>query len=129
MKILVISYSLPPNGGAEKVAWDIAKEYSKKYEVNMIVFGKNNSSKIIDGIKINFFKLQNRSFLYYLFIGKFKILKKVNEINPDIIHSHSPTIFSYVIRKLSYKKIITFHHSELEKYNWNIKRKNRHLLL
>lgn len=122
MKILIIAYSLPPAGGAEKVAWDIAKQYSTNNEVYFLTFGKSFSKDIIEGINIIFLKRKKRSFLYYLTIGKHEIYNRVKEIKPDLIHAHALTIIAYSLRKYAAKKIITFHHSEILNYKWN---KNR----
>ena len=118
MKILILSHILPPAGGAEKVAWDISNEYAKEHEVHLFVMGETDSVKVLNSINVYFFKSGEHNLKYYLSIGRLKIKKVAKKINPDLIHAHAPTIFAFILRKYTCKKIITFHHSEKKRYNW-----------
>ena len=52
MKILVISNSLPPSGGSEGVAWELAKSYSSHSKSAILVFSKDRSQYLREGVKI-----------------------------------------------------------------------------
>lgn len=119
MKILILSYSLPPRGGAEKIAWDLACNYSLEHEVHMFVFGNQSRSFKKNNINIHSFKFHDNSLRFYLTKGKNYIINKVNFISPDLIHAHSPTIFAYLLRKIKTKKILTLHNSEFNMYSYS----------
>ena len=68
MKILITASSLPLNlnsvmvpGGAEKVAWDLAKSLAIRHKVSVITFGKEHLFKQIDNIDVYFLKLENHN--------------------------------------------------------------------
>ncbi len=124
MKILITVSSLPLNlnsvmipGGAEKVAWDLAKSLAISHKVSVIAFGKEHLFKEIDNIDVYFLKLENHNLWYYLTYGRKKILRIVNKINPDVINSHMHNIITFVLRFQKAKKILTLHNSQFEFYN------------
>lgn len=123
MKVLILSIVLPPAGGAEKVAWDIAGEYAKNHEVHIFVMGKSDEVITKKNITIHFFEQKVHTLRYYLTIGKKKIKKRAKKINPDLIHAHAPTIFAYILRNWECSNIISFHNSEINKYNYNFFRR------
>ena len=41
MKALILSNVLPPAGGAEKVAWEVARACTRHNETHLLVFGNN----------------------------------------------------------------------------------------
>ena len=123
MTILVLANSLPPSGGAEKVAWDLSNIYSLKHKVHIFVFSDRFYVDTFKNIKIHHFKIHKNSLRYYLSLGKKLILKKANDINPDLIHAHSATIFAFLLRKSKSKKILTLHNSEFFNYNYSFFKK------
>jgi glycosyltransferase involved in cell wall biosynthesis len=129
MKILIISSDLPPAGGAEKVAWDLAKSLAKSNKVFIITFGKENSFKRIDNVDVYFFKNVNHNLWYYMTLGRGHILKIVNKINPDVINSHMHNIITFVLRFNKAKKILTLHNSKYEFYNKSKAQKLKHTLI
>ena len=69
MTILVLANSLPPSGGAEKVAWDLSNIYSLKHKVHIFVFSDRS---MLTHLKISnhHFKIHKNSLRYYLSLGK-----------------------------------------------------------
>ncbi len=124
MKILYIVNSLPPAGGAEKVAWDIANQASNYYEVHILTFHNKNKEDVPQNIKIHYLKNTDNNLRYYLFKGRKIVLDLIKEITPDVIHAHAPTVLAHIARNVKGpKKIMTYHHSYLSMYKWPIFRK------
>jgi glycosyltransferase involved in cell wall biosynthesis len=120
MRLLILTHSLPPSGGAQKVAWELAKESAKKYETHIITYGKIKEKIIIDNVTVHFLPQVKHSLRFYLTTGKKEIIKLYREISPDIINAHGITVFSHVLRKQKrVKKIATFHHSYPQCYQWS----------
>jgi len=129
MRILITTSDLPPAGGAEKVAWDLAKSLSKKNEVFVLTFGKKNSFEMIDNIGVYFIRRTNHGLWYYMTLGRIDILRIYNKIQPDVIHSHMHSIITFVLRFKKANKILTLHNSKFEFYNKTIIQKLKHNLI
>lgn len=117
MKILIITSSLPPSGGAEKVAWDLAVSLSLSCEVSILTFGESNSFTKNENLNIYTIKLRKHNLWYYMTIGRKSILDIIEKIKPDVINSHMFNIITYIVRFNNSKKILTFHNSKFEYYN------------
>ena len=129
MKIITVVDSIPPIcGGSQNVAWDLSLAFSSRgHEVHIITFGEKTDYFTRDGLFVHRIKEPKRTHLYFLGKGYYKIINIVKEINPDIIHSHSPTILAYSLRKIQIRKVLTMHNSKYEDYNFSLymKLKNR----
>jgi glycosyltransferase involved in cell wall biosynthesis len=120
MKLLILTHSLPPSGGAQKVAWELAKESAKKHETHIITYGIKREQKIIENVTVHFLPQMKHSLRFYLTAGKNEIIKLYQDISPTTINAHGITVFSHVLRKQKgVKKIATFHHSYPQCYQWN----------
>lgn len=128
MKILILTSSLPPSGGAEKVAWDLATKFSKNHDVHVITFGDKRCKANYDKITVHFIKNRKHNFWYYLIFGRKEVYKILNEINPDIINSHMYSIIAYLSRNWSCMKILTLHNSQYKHYNKTLMQKIKHKL-
>ena len=131
MKILVISNSLPPSGGSEGVAWELAKSYSSHSKSAILVFSKDRSQYLREGVKIYTLPTVKNSFLYYYTFGRKEIKKILNNYKPDLIHIHNfPNILSYVSLYYDGFKLLTLHNSPYSDYNrsYYFKYKERFLL-
>ncbi|NJK85303.1 MAG: hypothetical protein HC906_04385 [Bacteroidales bacterium] len=75
MKILILSYHLSSAGGAEVVAWELARHLAinSEKEVFFFCFGIKNRSFVQENIHITEFKEYKRNHIYYLFLvsGKY----------------------------------------------------------
>jgi glycosyltransferase involved in cell wall biosynthesis len=118
-RLLILAYSLPPAGGAEKVAWELAIRCVNRYETHLFVFSDVKLSKVINGVTVHFFPKRDNPLRYYLTFGRRSIIDLYNHISPDVIHAHGNTVFSHILRKQkAVRKIATFHHSYPVNYNW-----------
>ena len=106
MKFMQILY--PGLGGTSTVAFSIIdsqKKVKKKIKNDLIFYGvekltKNNLEYCKKNkINFSFFKKKN------LISDNFKIYKKIKLIKPDIILSHSNSIFGLIFYKIINKKI------------------------
>ena len=126
MKILIITSSLPPSGGAEKVAWDLALSLKNNNEVHVITFGSEDTIKNIEGITVYFLKQRSHGLWYYLTIGRKRILNITNQIKPDIINAHMHSVVAFILRFYPEKKVLTLHNSQYEHYNKTFIQKFKH---
>jgi glycosyltransferase involved in cell wall biosynthesis len=130
MKVLILSNVLPPAGGAEKVAWEVAKVCSTHYETHILCFGNKRNSEIIDNVHVHYLPERGHTFRYYLTKGRKEILDIFQKIKPDVIHAHGNTVFAHVLRKLkNVNKIITYHHSYMHCYKWKKTRRFKFMYL
>lgn len=126
MRILIITSSLPPSGGAENVAWETAVKLSRDNEVSVLTFGHSNDRIMLDNVSVHILKLRSHLLWYYMTFGRGQITKVVNLVKPDVIHSHMHSIITFVLRFQKGRKILTLHNSEFEKYNTTIIQKLKH---
>ena len=120
MKILIITSSLPPSGGAEQLAWELALSLAKNHSVSVITFADTESVRKINNVEVFSLKNVKHNLWYYMTFGRLKILKLINLINPDVVNSHMHNIITFVLRFYDAKKILTLHNSKFEFYNYNI---------
>lgn len=136
MRILITVSNIPIQynaftipGGAEKVAWDLAKSLSKKNEVFILTFGEKDSFKMIENIGVYFIKNVNHGLWYYMTLGRIDILRIYNKIKPDVIHSHMHSIITFTLRFKRANKILTLHNSKYEHYHKTKIQKLKHNLI
>ena len=108
---MLLVNSIPPcSGGAEHVAWDHAKSMAiRGHQVHVLTFGEKTKSYRDQGVYVHLLKRKKHSYRYYLTIGSDIVTQVYNRIKPDIIHSHVPGAFGYILRKKPCKKILTMH--------------------
>lgn len=97
MKKRVVYINVVCNGSTGKIMCDIAKYASKEGYETYCFYGRGNGRKDINCIKIG----NKFSILFHVFLGRIgfnghgsyfatkKLIKKLKEINPDIIHLHN----------------------------------------
>ena len=122
MRILLVTLSLPPAGGAEKITWDLALTLANKHDVFLLIPGDNEKIYNRNGVVIIECPIQHCNY-YYIFITPLYMKRLIEFINPDVIHSHIPTIFSFIFNRMTIKKIVTLHNSEFEYYHNTILKK------
>lgn len=111
MKILFAStYVTSDKGGAEKVAWDMARFLSKSNEVHVLTLSKKPEK--FDKIKVHTIPDVPKPTIYYSTFGQGYIKKITSKYNFDIIHSHMPLPWGFIFRNAKSKKIITMHGCE-----------------
>lgn len=128
MRMLIITSSLPPAGGAEKVAWDFAISLKNNNNVHVITFGREDTIKNIEGISVYFLKQRSHGLWYYLTFGRKRILNILEEIKPDVINAHMHSIVAFVLRFYPARKILTLHNSRYEHYNKTFIQKIKHYI-
>lgn len=96
-KILQISnYYAPHIGGIEKVCQFLSEGIKEEYEVKVICFSEDKSTKIqiINGIEITKVGVNCTIARQSLSVSYYSYLKRIiNRWNPDIIHFHYPNPF------------------------------------
>lgn len=108
MKILHIIFSLQ-YGGAETMLVDILNEQIRNNDVYLLIINDDYSnlllSTIDEKVKIAIFKRKKSSFDLFVWL---KIILKVSEIKPDVIHSHDSKAIYFLPLNLC-EKILTVH--------------------
>lgn len=113
MKILIASTSISPQeGGAEKIAWETAKQLaaSKKNKVHVLTTTKKFEK--IPNLKVHTIPKVPLLTIFYSTIGWPIIEKILSKHKFDVIHSHMSLPWGFVFRKCKPKKIITMHGCE-----------------
>lgn len=111
------------NGGPTRVLENIIKGLnSNEFDIYILTLINENDKEIVDkltkkGIKI--ISLNYDKSLKEIIKHKKDIINKINEINPNVIHTHGivSTIILYN-NKISAKKITTIHNSIFEDYKY-----------
>ena len=109
------------NGGPTRVLENIIKGLnSNEFDIYILTLINENNKEIVDkltkkGIKI--ISLNYTKSLKEIMKNRNNIINKINEINPDIIHTHGivSTIILYS-NKINAKRITTVHNSIFEDY-------------
>ncbi len=111
MKILHLTYSLQ-QGGAERLIVDLLNDFSKIHEVYLCTLWDDKNTKHI------FFKNQLNKNIKYVNLGSVKefklknvylILKLINKLKPEIVHTHLGLFYYSVIPALYFRRIKFFH--------------------
>lgn len=121
MKKILYAINFINNGGPSRVLLNqINSIDTKKYDIYVLTIIDENDTTIISnlknkGVKVVEFPLKKKIFDVIKFYRK--IINKVNEINPDIIHTHG-IVTSIILstKKISSKKITTIHNSIIDDY-------------
>lgn len=128
MRILILTPSLPPAGGAEQVAWELAKKLAELNEVHLLTFDDKEYILKKDNVIIHSLKHTNQTFKYYLTFGHKKVKRIVNEIQPDVINAHMNSVLVYILRNSNFRTVLTLHNSEFFHYNKTFLKKLKHNL-
>lgn len=151
MKILILSDNFPPESGAgaEKVAFDLSCEFSKKGHQVFVINTTQDKKKEKLGVDFNGMKIYriyvpdyHNRWKAYLSLYNPKAIKKVEkilqEIKPDVVHAHNIHYYlSYYSLRLAKKysravfltahDVMSFHYSKLFEFvdqdNLNISKK------
>lgn len=97
-KLLVASTYLPPfSGGAERVALEVARRLTRKFEVHVITTSKAGvpAQEDVTIHRVPPFPLLT---VAYSTVLKNMINKVLKEVRPDIVHSHMALPWGYVLR-------------------------------
>lgn len=111
------------NGGPTRVLQNIINGLnSDKFEIYILTLINENDKEIVyklskKGIKI--ISLDYNKSLKQIIKNKNNIISKINEINPDIIHTHG-IVSTMIVNsdKIKSKKITTIHNSIFEDYKY-----------
>ncbi len=96
--LLIASTYLPPIcGGAEWVAWEIAKRVVDRFEVHMLTTDEG-SPEIKQLVEIHTVPRARWIPITYSTIYRDKIEKILRDVSPNIIHCHMILPWGYVIR-------------------------------
>jgi glycosyltransferase involved in cell wall biosynthesis len=113
-KLLIASTCLPPRvGGRERAVWELSKRLAHSFQVHIVT----TEGGTVEGERLNvdIRYVPKLPLLTLAYSGPARhILKKVlNDLLPDIIHSHAALPWGYVFRNERQKKVITCHGSEV----------------
>jgi glycosyltransferase involved in cell wall biosynthesis len=107
--LLIASTSLPPIcGGAELVAWEIAKRVTDQFEVHMLT-SDEGSSEIRHVVELHTVPRVRWMPITYSSIYRYKVEKILKKVSPDITHSHMILPWGYILRDAPALKVITSH--------------------
>ena len=103
-KKLIIVHTILSKGfaGSEKYVVDLIR-YQKKYHTVFAITSQKN--KVLN----NFLKKEVKVFKIGNFFRKYKIDNLINDINPEIVHTHLGDAAKIVRKSLNYKIICTMH--------------------
>ena len=113
MKILIASTLVTPDvGGAEKIAWQTAKQLAsfKNTEIHVLTTTRKHEKNPC--IKVHLIPWTPLLTVFYSTIGWLYLKRLLSEHNFDIIHSHMSLPWGCVFRNAHSKKIITMHGCE-----------------
>jgi len=109
--ILFASSYLPPFcGGAEQVAWEIAKRVTDDFEVHIITTGAG-SRHVKESVEVHSLRRLPLMTITYSSIMCKEVKKILKEVSPDIIHVHAPMVlpWGYIFRDAGSIKMNTCH--------------------
>ncbi|MGA2626702.1 MAG: glycosyltransferase family 4 protein [Candidatus Bathyarchaeia archaeon] len=107
--LLIASTFLPPIcGGAERVAWEIAKRVANRFEIHIITTGEG-SPAIKELVELHTVPRVRWMPITYSTIYRSQIEKVLNDVSPDIIHCHMTLPWGYILRNTPTSKVITCH--------------------
>jgi len=111
--LLIASTYLPPIcGGAEWVAWDIAKRIVDRFEVHMLTTDEG-SPEIRELVQVHTLPSRRWMPITYSTIYRNRVERIRKEVTPDIVHSHMILPWGYVLRNAHAIKIITSHEARI----------------
>jgi len=108
--LLIASTYLPPiSGGAEQVAWELAKKLADDFEVHIITTSGGFLKK---DMSIHYVSRLPLMPLSYSTVLRFKVKKILEAISPDIIHVHMALPWGYILHNANSTKVVTCHGSD-----------------
>lgn len=121
MKILLVS-NFANCGGVESVIREISNIYIENHEVHFLYFKRECNIEFCDDVKIHFINnhslVQKPSFKpkreIMRFLGKRTLMKKIQEINPDVVIAFKPFVgvaFAKLKGHFNFKLIASLHGS------------------
>jgi glycosyltransferase involved in cell wall biosynthesis len=113
--LLVASTDLPPFcGGAELVAWEIARRVSNKFDVHFITTS-TGTPDIENFVEVHTVPRRRWMPITYSTLYSSEIKKVMMAVSPDIIHCHMTLPWGFVLRNVKPPRVITCHGSEVRK--------------
>lgn len=125
MKVVLIGqYPIDPeniNGGIEACILGIVNEFKKYHDIDLHVVTtqilKKNIYQNIGGVSVHYLASPPLpGFLTINTIDRYKVINKIKEINPDLVHGHSSN-YGYYALKSGYPSIVTIHGIAKEEYD------------
>lgn len=112
------------NGGPTRVLQNIIYSLDiTKYNITVLTLINENNKKIVDALKkygVEVIELNYAKKAFDVFKNKNKIIKLINKINPDIIHTHGiVTTLIVSSSKIKSRKITTIHNNMYEDYKYS----------
>ncbi|AKB30500.1 Glycosyltransferase [Methanosarcina siciliae T4/M] len=122
--VLLGQYPIDPeniSGGVEACILGIVNEFKKYPDIDLHIVTvqilKKNVYKNIEGISVHY--LASPPFPRFLTVNtidRYKVINKIKEINPDLVHGHISN-YGYYALKSGYPSIVTIHGIAKEEYN------------
>jgi len=123
MKKILYVINYLTNGGPTRVLQNIIKPLDKNaYKITILTLINKNDEKLVKTLKkdgIEVIELELQKSLKSVILKKSKIIQKINEVNPNIIHTHGivPTYLCYS-KKIKCYKLTTIHNNMYEDYRF-----------
>jgi glycosyltransferase involved in cell wall biosynthesis len=109
--LLIASTYFPPIcGGAEWVAWEIAKRVADRFEVHVITTDEG-SPEIRKLVELHNLPRTRWMTITYSSIYRNRVEEILKKVSPNVIHCHMILPWGYVLRSARANKIITSHAS------------------
>jgi glycosyltransferase involved in cell wall biosynthesis len=124
MRILIVSDNIPPfAGGAENVAWNVARALSERHEVGVLHI--DDGKERTDAGKIALLSLprEKHSLRSYGILRRDYVTQRVRSFAPDIIQYHMPSFLSLALEKEKIPKVLTIHQSKDSEYTTHLKQR------
>jgi glycosyltransferase involved in cell wall biosynthesis len=126
MKILFVSNNIPPMaGGAENVAWSLARTLSTRHDVGVLHIddGKDRAD-IVGKITLLTLPRERHALRAYGVFRRNEVLNRVRRFSPDIIQYHMPSFLSFALEKEKTPKVLTIHQSKDHEYKTSLKERS-----
>lgn len=123
MKKILFTINFITNGGPTRILENIVKTIDKnKYEIYIVTLINENNENLVNKIKsynVNIIELNYNKKLSDILKNENEIIEKIEEIKPDIIHTHG-IVSTIIVRnsKIKAKKITTIHNNIFEDYKY-----------
>ncbi len=123
MTRLLFAINFLTNGGPTRVVQNLLKNIDlKKFKVFIVTIIDENDNKIVDDLKesgIEIIELRYNKSLFKIIQNKLDIVRIINNLNPEIIHTHGiVTTFICSDKRIKGKKITTIHNNMFEDYRY-----------
>jgi glycosyltransferase involved in cell wall biosynthesis len=122
--VLIGQYPIDPeniNGGVEACMLGIVNEFKKYPDIDLHVVTiqilKKDIYQNIEGVSVHYLASPPLPrFLTINTIDRYKVINKIKEINPDLVHGHISN-YGYYALKSGYPSIVTIHGIAKEEYD------------